>query len=148
MSLLEQLREDLKAAMRAQDDRRKSALRMVLTEVQLAEVERSEPLRDEDVVVLIRKEVKRREEAVEMMREAGRDELVDDEVRELTILQAYLPKMMTEAEITKLVEAVIEDVGAESMRDMGAVMGAVMPRVKGRADGQMVNQVVRKLLSA
>lgn len=148
MSLLEQLREDLKAAMRARDDHRKSALRMVLTEVQLAEVERSEPLRDEDVVILIRKEVKRREEAVEMMREAGRDELVDDEVRELTILQAYLPKMMTEAEITKLVEAVIEDVGAESMRDMGAVMGAVMPRVKGRADGRTVNQVVRKLLSA
>lgn len=148
MSLLEQLRDDLKEAMRARDDQRKSALRMVLTEVQLAEVESPEPLSDEDVVVLIRKEVKRREEAVEMMREGGRDELVEAEVRELEILRDYLPKMMSEAEITALAKEVIAEVEADSMRDMGAVMGAIMPRVRGRADGRVVNQVVRKLLSA
>ncbi|MBN1250004.1 MAG: GatB/YqeY domain-containing protein [Anaerolineae bacterium] len=148
MSLLQQLREDLKDAMRARDDHRKSALRMVLTEVQLAEVESSSPLSDEDVIVLIRKEVKRREEAVEMMRDGGRDELVDGEMRELEILRDYLPKMMTEGEVTALAKDVIAEVEASSMREMGAVMGAIMPRVRGRADGQLVNQVVRKLLSA
>ena len=148
MSLLEQLRDDLKDAMRARDGRRKSALRMVLTEVQLAEVEASAPLTDEDIVVLIRKEVKRREEAVEMMREAGREELVDAETQELEILRDYLPKMMTEDEVTEMAKDVIAEVGASSMRDIGAVMGAMMSRVRGRADGRMVNQVVRKLLSA
>ena len=148
MSLIERLRDDLKDAMRARDAQRKSALRMVLTEIQLAEVESSEPLSDDDVVVVIRKEVKRREDAVEMMREAGRQELVKAETRELEILRAYLPQMMSEAEITELVERVVDEMGADSMRDMGRVMGAVMPQVKGRADGRLVNQVVRKHLSA
>lgn len=148
MSLIKRLRDDLKDAMRARDAQRKSALRMVLTEIQLAEVESSDPLSDDDVVVVIRKEVKRREEAVEMMRAAGRRELVEAETRELEILRAYLPQMMSEAEITELVERVVDEMGADSMRDMGRVMGAVMDQVKGRADGRLVSQVVRKHLSA
>ncbi len=148
MSLLEQLGNDLKDAIRAKDTQRKFALRMVLTSIQLAQVEVSESLSDDDIVVLIRKEVKRREEALEMMREAGREELLDDELYQLDILRQYLPQMMSEDEVTVLVQHVIADVNASSMREMGKVMGAVMPQVKGRADGRLVNQVVRKLLSA
>lgn len=147
-TLQEQLREDLKDAMRARDDQRKSALRMVLTEVQLADAEASASLDDEDVVQIIRKEVRRREEAIEMMRDAGREDLVDDEVAQLDILKSYLPAMMTEDEIRELAQEVIDEVEAASMRDMGRVMGEIMPRVKGRADGRVVNQVVRDLLSA
>jgi uncharacterized protein len=134
--------------MRAQDAHRKAAIRMVLTSIQLAEVELGHVPTDPEIVALIRKEVKRREEAVEMMREAGRDEMVAEEETELEILGSYLPALMSEAEIRELASSVIDEVGASSPRDMGRVMGAIMPQVKGRADGRMVNQVVRDLLSA
>jgi len=148
MSLRDQLRADLKDAMRAQDAPRKAAIRMVLTNIQLAEVETSRPLEENEIVELVRKEVKRREEAVEIMRAAGREDLVADELVELKILQAYLPALMTEDEIRQVARSVIEDVGATSMADMGKVMGQIMPRVRGRADGRMVNEIVRALLSA
>lgn len=148
MALRERLRKDLQDAIRAQDARRKSALRMVLTSIQLVEAESPRPLNDNEVIDLIRKEVKRREEAVELMREAGRDELVEEEETELEILRAYLPALMTEAEIREMAQSVIEEVGAESMGDMGKVMGTMMSRVRGKADGRMVNQVVHELLSA
>lgn len=148
MGLEEQLRRDLKDAMRARDSHRKSALRMVLTGIQLAEVEAGQDLEDEDIVVLIRKEVKQREEALEMMRDAGRDDLVEDEVKEVEILQAYLPKQMSEDEIRDLVKDVIEEVGAESPSDLGRVMGAIMPRVRGKAEGRTVNRIVRELLAS
>ena len=148
MNLREQLQEDLRDAMRARDTQRKSALRMVLSAVQLAEVASPDALSDSDVLELIRKEVKRREEAVEMMRDAGRQDLVAEETTELEILRAYLPTQMSEAEIRELAQAVIEETGASTPRDMGRVMGVIMTRVQGKADGRMVNQVVRDLLSA
>ncbi len=146
--LKDKLHDDLVAAMRARDARRKSALRMVLTAIQLAEVEIPRPLTDEEIVVLIRKEVKRREEAIEMMRDADRDDLVTEELAELEILQAYLPPLMSEAELRDLAQDAIDEIDAASPRDMGRVMGILMPRVQGRAEGRAVSQVVRDLLSA
>jgi uncharacterized protein len=148
MSLRKQLQEDLQAAMRARDVHRKSALRMVLTSVQLAEVESPRPLDDAAVLDLIRKEVKRREEALEIMRDAGRDDLVTEEAVELELLRVYLPAQMSEADVRELARDAIQEVGADSPRDMGKVMGVLMPRLQGRADGRMVNQIVRDLLSA
>ncbi len=148
MSLKQQLQDDLKAAMRAQDAPRKSAIRMVLAEIQLAAVDRPEDLSDDDVQELIRKEVKRREEAMEMMRSAGRSDMVDAEQVELDILKAYLPMQLGEAEIRELARAAIVQLGATSPRDMGRVMGALMPQVTGRADGRLVNQIVRDLLAS
>jgi hypothetical protein len=148
MSLQDRLRSDLKDAMRARDSHRKSALRMVLTGIQLAEVEAGHELEDVDIVELIRKEVKRREEALELMRDAGRDDLVEGEVTEVDILKAYLPKQMSEDEIRELAQEVIADVNAESMSDLGAVMGTIMPRVKGKAEGRTVNRIVRELLAS
>jgi len=148
VSLRDRLRADLKDAMRAQDAHRKAAIRMVLTNIQLVESESPHTLEDSEIVELIRKEVKRREEAIEMMRTAGREDLVAEEVVELDILQAYLPALMTEDEIREVAQSVIEEAGASSMADMGRVMGALMPRVKGRADGRTVNEIVRALLSA
>jgi len=147
MSIKAQLREDLKDAMRAQDAQRRSALRMVLTAIQLAEAESPHDLTDDEIVGLVQKEVKRREEAVEMMRQAGRDELVAAEELELKILRGYLPPQLSEDEVRELAQAVIAEVGATSTRDLGRVMGALMPRVQGQVDGRVVNQVVRDLLS-
>jgi uncharacterized protein len=148
MSIEAQLREDLKDAMRARDAQRRSAIRMVLTSIQLAVAEDPRELTDGEVTDLIRKEVKRREEAVEMMREAGRNDMVTAEVAELEILRAYLPPMMDEAAVRALAQSVIDEIGATSARDLGRVMGALMPQVKGRADGGVVNRVVRDLLTA
>ena len=148
MGLEEQLRQDLKSAMRARDARRKSALRMVLTSIQLAEVEQKGTLTDEVIIGLIRKEVRRREDALDIIRKAGRDDLVEEEQAELEILKPYLPQLLGEDEISVIVKEVIQEVDASSPADFGKVMRVLMPRVKGKADGRMVNQAVRDLLSA
>ena len=146
--LRERLQQDLHQAMRSRDERRKAALRMVIMAIQFAEAESARDLDDADIIELIRREVKRREEAVSMMREAGREDRVAEELPELEILKAYLPAQLDETEIRALVQSVIEEVNANSPRDLGKVMGAVMPRIKGRADGRVVSKVARELLSA
>lgn len=147
MTLRENLEHDLHEAMRQRDARRKGVLRMALSAIQTAEATRKDPLPEDEVVVLLRKEVKRREEALQMMRDAGREDLVPDEEVELEILRAYLPRMMDESEITELAKEVIAEIDATSPSDMGKVMGALMPRVKGKADGRVVSQIVRQLLA-
>ena len=149
MSLKEQLQHDLKDAMRARDEHRKLALRMVLTAVQLAEVEHGEqPLTDDVVVDIIRKEVQRREDALKLIQTMGREDLIAEENVELDILRAYLPQLLGAAEIAALAREAIAEVSATSPTDLGAVMRVLMPRVKGQADGRLVNQTVRDLLSA
>ncbi|MFP4394020.1 MAG: GatB/YqeY domain-containing protein [Anaerolineales bacterium] len=146
MTLKEKLERDLHEAMRQRDVRRRNVLRMALSAIQTVEATRKDPLSDDEVVVLLRKEAKRREEALQMMRDAGREDLVPAEETELEILRAYLPRMMDDAEITELAKEVIAETGAASPADMGQVMGALMPRVKGKADGRVVSQIVRQLL--
>ncbi|HNT74514.1 MAG TPA: GatB/YqeY domain-containing protein [Anaerolineae bacterium] len=149
MSLKEQLQHDLKDAMRARDEHRKLALRMVLTAVQLAEVEHGEqPLTDDVVVDIIRKEVQRREDALKLIQTMGREDLIAEENVELDILRAYLPQLLGATEIAALAREAIAEVKATSPTDLGAVMRVLMPRVKGQADGRLVNQTVRDLLSA
>jgi hypothetical protein len=147
MSLREQLQSDLQDAIRARDERRKAALRMVLLNVQMAEVEEG-ALPDEEIVVLIQKEVKRREEALVMIREAGREDLLETDVAEIEILKAYLPEPLSREAIVDRAKVVIAEVGAESPRDMGQVMGVLMPQLRGKADGRLVSTVVRELLSS
>ncbi len=145
--LREVLQNDLQNAMRARDERRKSALRMVLLAVQLAEAEQGS-LSDEAIHVLIQKEIKRRTEALAMMRQVGRLDLEVAEVAELEILQSYLPASLTPEAVTELARIAIAEVGATTVADSGKVMQVLMPRVRGQADGRLVNQVVRDLLSA
>jgi hypothetical protein len=147
MSLREQLQSDLQDAIRARDERRKAALRMVLLNVQMAEVEEG-ALPDEEIVVLIQKEVKRREEALVMIREAGREDLLETDIAEIEILKAYLPEPLSREAIVDRAKVVIAEVGAESPRDMGQVMGVLMPQLRGKADGRLVSTVVRELLSS
>ena len=148
MNLKKQLQEDLKTAMRSQDARRKSALRMVLAAIQYVEVGKTDDLSNEDTLAILGKEVRRREDALKMMQDAGRTDLVEEEAAELEILKAYLPQQLSVEEITELAGAVIDQVGATSVSDLGSVMKHLMPQVKGKADGRTVNQVVRDLLAA
>ena len=148
MNLKQQLRHDLTAAMRARDERRKSVLRMALSAVQLAEVEKKDELSDEDVLIVLRKEVRSREDALVTIKEAGRTEMAMDEEAELEILRTYLPQLMDADAVTALAQRVIDEVQATSPSDMGQVMKVLMPQVRGKADGRMVSETVRALLSA
>jgi uncharacterized protein YqeY len=148
MSLKEQLQHDLQDAMRARDEQRKLALRMALTAVQLAEVEQRGELSDAAIVEVIRKEVRRREDALEMVRQAGRTDMVAEDEEQVAILRSYLPQLLTEEELKVIVQEVIAEAQATSPAEMGKVMKLIMPRVQGKADGRMVSQVVRDLLSA
>jgi len=148
MALKEQLQHDLQSAMRARDEQRKLALRMALTAVQLAEVEQRSELDDAAIVEVIRKEVRRREDALEMVRQAGRVDTVAEDEAQLAILRSYLPQLLTVEELTVIAREAIAEAQVTSPAELGKVMKLIMPRVQGKADGRMVSQVVRDLLSA
>jgi uncharacterized protein YqeY len=148
----EQLADDLKEAMRQQDERRKSTIRSVIAAMKQAETEldaNGERVRldDDDILALIAKQAKQRQESITEFRKGGREDLVAEEEAELAILQAYLPQQMTQEEIEAEARQVIEEVGASDPRDIGKVMKPLMARLRGRADGKVVNQVVRELLA-
>jgi uncharacterized protein YqeY len=116
--------------------------------VQLAEVEQRGELSDPAIVEVIRKEVRRREDALEMVREAGRTDMIAEDEAQVAILRSYLPQLLTEEEIKVIAQEVIAETQATSPAEMGKVMKLIMPKVQGKADGRMVSQVVRDLLSA
>ena len=134
--------------MRARDEQRKLALRMALSAVQLAEVEQRSDLDDAAIAEIIRKEVRRREDALEMARQAGRVDIVADDEAQIAILRSYLPQPLAEEDLKIIAQEVITEIQATSPADMGKVMKSLMPRVQGKADGRMVSQIVRDLLSA
>lgn len=146
MSLKEQLKDALKDAMRAKDAERKMVLRGALAAIKQAEVDIGEQ-KEEDILAIVQKEYKGRKESIADAEKAERPDLIEAAKSEMTILEEFLPKGLTEEEVEAIVKEVIAQVGASSMADMGKVMGAVMPHTKGRADGGMVNQIVRKLLA-
>jgi hypothetical protein len=147
MDLKAELQEDLKEALRARDERRKAVIRMCLSAIQRAEVEHRGELDEKTLITVLQKEARQREETIKELEGADRPERLAEEEAELAILKEYLPRMLTREEIVEEAQAVIDEVGATSMADMGPVMGRLMPTMKGRADGRLVNQVVRELLS-
>lgn len=148
MSLKEQLAEDLKDALRAGDEPRKIAIRMVITAVKNAEVAAIKPLDEAGVLGVIGKQVKQRKESIDAYEKAGRRDLVDKEAAELRVLEAYMPAQMPRDEIAAEARAVIAEVGASGPGDKGKVMSALMPRLAGRAEGRTINEVVTELLAA
>jgi len=148
MSLQERLLEDMKAALKAKDEIRLATLRLVRAAVHNAEIEKRRPLEDSEVLELMAREVRRREEALEFYRQAGRQDLVEQTEREMEVLRSYLPTPLTEEELEALAREVIAQVGATSPRDVGRVMRELMPRVRGRTEGRVVNETVRRLLES
>ncbi len=148
MDMKTRLQQELKAAMRNKDERRKRTLRMVLSAIKLAEVEKGCPLRDEEVWSVIRKEIKARQETAELARQGGREDIAREAEAEIQILEVLLPPPLTDEELDAIIDQVLQETGASSMKDMGRVMKAVMERVRGRAEGARVSQRVRAKLAA
>ena len=142
MSLLEQVRGDTTAAMKAGEKERVGALRMIVNELQKAHKEGGE-----DEIAVLQRERKRRLESAEAYREAGRADLAEGEEREAEIIEAYLPQQLSDEELRAVVGDVVAETGASSPREMGQVMSQVMPKVQGRADGKRVSAVVKELLT-
>ena len=147
MSLIEEIEDELRDAMRARDAERRDALRLILNSLKNTEKELQRPLTEEEELQVLQRERKRRLEAAEAFRAGGRDEQAAAEETELEILEEFMPEPLSEDEIEEIVDDVIAEVGATSMADLGRVMADVMPQVAGRADGSQVSQIVREKLA-
>jgi hypothetical protein len=144
--LREKIGAEMRDAMKARDQARVGALRMLMAAVKNAEVELRHELSDEEVLGVVTKEAKRRKESIEAFEKGGRDDLVAKESAELAVLEAYLPEQLGEEELARLVDEAIAETGASEQKDMGRVMKALMPKVKGRADGTAVSTLVKSRL--
>lgn len=147
-SLKERLNNDLKQAVRGGDRVRRSVIRLVLAAVQNAEIARQAAVEDNDVLGVIAKEARQREESIEAFKKGNRPDLVAQEEAELVILQEYLPRQMARDEIIAEARRVIEEVGAQGPGDKGKVMPKLIAQLKGGADGREINAVVTELLSS
>lgn len=140
------LQADLKEAMRAQDRRRLSVIRMALNAIKQEEIDRQVKLSAEEAAAVLMREAKKRRESITEAEQAGRLDVASEEQAELAILESYLPRQLSTEEIADLARAAIREVGASSPKDIGNVMRVLMPRLKGQAEGSLVNQIVRDLL--
>jgi len=147
MSLVDTIRKDMFQASKDGDKDRENILKMAIASVKNAEIEKGEELKKEEIQKILRKEVKKIKDSIEQFKEMGRDDLVAKEVVQLEVLQEYLPQPLSEKEVREVVEAKIEELGAEDMRDMGKVMGAAMKELEGKADGNTVKDIVQEILS-
>ena len=145
--LKEQLTEDMKTAMRSKDKERLGVIRLALAAIKQREVDERIELDDTQVLAVLDKMLKQRKDSISQFDAAGRQDLVDKETFEVSVLQEYLPTALSEQEIEVLVKTVIAEVGAKSMQDMGAVMAKLKPQTQGRADMSMVSQKVKAALS-
>ena len=147
MNLLQRVDEDLKVAMKARDELKVSALRMLKAAASNAAIQKGKAsLEDAEVIDVIGKLIKQRAESVEAYTKGNRPELAEKERKEAAILKAYQPAQMPDAELTAIIQAAIRETGASGPQGMGAVMKAVLPKVAGRADGGKVSQFVREAL--
>lgn len=147
MTLIERIEGELKEARLERDARRRDALSLILNALRSAEKELLRPLSEEEELQVLQRERKRRLEAVEAYRAARREEQADAEEYELSVLGEFMPEPLTEEELEEIIDDVISEVGATSIRDLGRVMAGVMHQVSGRADGSVVSQLVKEKLA-
>jgi uncharacterized protein YqeY len=147
MSLINRMEQELKQAMLDKESERRDALRLLLASLRSAEKELQRPLSDDEELQVLQRERKRRIEAAEAFRAAARSEQAEKEERELAVLQEFMPAQLSEEELEEIIDDVIAEVGATSLRQLGRVMADVMPQVAGRADGSSVSQLVREKLA-
>jgi uncharacterized protein YqeY len=147
MSTIQRLEKELRQARLARDDTRRDALSLLLSALRAAEKDLQRELTGDEELQVLQRERKRRVEAAEAFRGAGREEQAAAEEAELAVLEEFMPRQLSEEEVEEIVDDVIAEVGATSMRDLGRVMADVMPQVAGRADGSTVSQLVREKLA-
>ena len=148
MTLRSQIEEDIRDAMRSRAQARLDALRFLKSVVLDLEKSQGKSLDDPAMLDVINRQVNDRRESIRMFQQGNRPDLVAKESEELAVLEAYLPPQLSREELLEMVQAAINEVGAETARDKGRVMGRLMPQVRGRADGTQVNELVTELLEA
>ena len=146
MTLSERINNDLKEAMKSKDSFRLSVIRMVKGAMQLAKPNPREELTDDDVITVISKQIKMRNDSIKEFEAAGRSDLVEQNKKEIEILNTYMPKQLSEEELTEIIDKVFEEVKPTSQKDMGLIMKNISPLVKGKADMSLVNKPVKERL--
>ena len=139
---LQQLKSDMKSAMKAKRKEELSTIRQILSSLNNKKIDGGGELSDDDVIEVLSKEAKQRKESIEAYREGDREDLAEKEEAELEVVERYLPEPLTDEEVGEMVDEIIEQTGAESPGDMGRVMGQIMPKVKGRFEGSKVKDIV------
>jgi len=148
MSLEEKIEKEFKAAMKARDTVRVSTFRMLKAEINNFKLERNKSaLTDEELIKIVRRQVKQHKDSIEQFEKGKRQDLVDKEASELAILKCYMPEELPEEELKALIAEVVKDLGATSKKEMGAVIKAVMQKAAGKADGKSVSRIVSGILS-
>ena len=149
MALEQQIQEDIKAAMKAHDAVATAATRAIKGEILIYKTSEcgSKEVTDADILKMIQKLIKQRKESAEQFVAAGRQELADNELAEAAVMEKYLPKQLSEAEVEEKVKAIIAEVGATSIKDMGKVMGAANKALAGQSDGRTISTVIKRLLA-
>jgi len=147
MSLKEQIKNEVKEAMKAKDTVRRDALRLLTSAFKQVEVDERIELDDDATLKIIQKQVKQRLDSLAQYKDAGRDDLAEKEQTEITIFEAYLPKQLSDDALTERIKEIIAKVGAESMKDIGKVMGMASKELNGIADGKRINICAKALLS-
>lgn len=148
MTIKEKLQQDLKESLKNKDTLRLNTIRSIINAIKNKEIDLRRELEEEEIFGILNTLAKQRRESIEQYGKGGRQDLVEQETKELKIIKEYLPEQLSEEEIEKIVKETINELNATSMKDMGKVMKAVMPKVKGRADGKKVNEMVKKILSS
>lgn len=146
MTLSERINNDLKEAMKSKDSFRLSVIRMVKGAMQLAKPNPREELTDDDVITVISKQIKMRNDSIKEFEAAGRSDLVEQNKKEIEILNTYMPKQLSEEELTEIIDKVFEEVKPTSQKNMGLIMKNISPLVKGKADMSLVNKLVKERL--
>ncbi len=147
MNLKQQIKSDIKDAMRAKDTAKRDTLRNIQTAIKQIEVDQRKDVTDADVEAILMKYAKQREDAMAQFKKAGRDDLVAKEEAELIIVKSYLPEPMNDEELETTIKEIIDSIGATSMKDMGKIMGKAKEIIGNRADGGRINICVKKILS-
>ena len=146
MSLLETLRKDMFSFSKNGEKDKAGILGMAIAEIKNAQINSEKELTEEDIIAVLRKEVKKVNDSIEQYTQMGREDLVEQETVQLDTLNVYLPQLMSKEEIEKVVKSKMEELGVSSMQDMGRLMGTVMKELQGKADGSQVKEVVQGLL--
>lgn len=147
VSLRTQIKTDIKNAMKNKEVEKRDALRLLDSALKQIEVDERRELSDDDVIKIIQKQLKQRQDSMTQYKEAGRDDLYDKEAAEVAVFEVYLPAQLSDEELSSELEKIIAQVGAETMKDIGKVMGAASKALAGKADGKRINECAKKLLA-
>ena len=147
MPLVDEIQKDMYKAMKEKEKERINALRNIIGKLKYRYIDKGDKLTEQEEIKVIQSLAKQRRESIELYKQGGRNDLVETETKELSIIEEYLPQAMSEEEVRRLVRKTVKETGAESMSDLGKVMPLVMKKGAGKVDGKIAQEIVRELLS-